>query len=43
MTGFGLMESVGPVKAYVERWNTRPVVKTVADIDAKLLKAQQTA
>jgi glutathione S-transferase len=41
MTGFGLVESVGPVKAYVERWNARPVVKTVADIDAKLLAAHQ--
>jgi hypothetical protein len=25
------------VKAYVERWNARPSVKTVGDIDAKLL------
>jgi glutathione S-transferase len=37
MTGFGLMEAVTPVKAYVERWNARPVVRTVADIDAKIL------
>jgi glutathione S-transferase len=43
MTGFGLMESVGPVKAYVERWNARPVVKTVAHIDSQLLAARQTA
>jgi glutathione S-transferase len=41
MTGFGLMESVGPVKAYVERWNARPVVKTVAEIDAKLMAANK--
>jgi hypothetical protein len=40
MTGFGLVESVGPVKAYVERWNARPVVKTVAAIDAKLIAAR---
>jgi len=37
MTGFGLVEPVPPVKAYVERWNARPSVKTVGDIDAKLL------
>jgi glutathione S-transferase len=39
MTGFGLVESVGPVKAYVERWNARPAVKAVAEIDAKILAA----
>ncbi len=37
MTGFGLVEPVAPVKAYVERWNARAVVKTVNDIEAKLL------
>jgi glutathione S-transferase len=40
MTGFGLMEAVPPVKAYVERWNARPSVARVATIDADLLKAQ---
>jgi len=40
MTGFGLVEAVAPVKAYVDRWNARPSVKKVAEIDAKLLKAQ---
>jgi glutathione S-transferase len=40
MTGFGLVEAVAPIKAYVERWNARPSVKKVAEIDAKLLKAQ---
>ena len=40
MTGFGLIEAVAPIKAYVERWNARPVVKTVAQIDADLLRAQ---
>ena len=40
MTGFGLLEPVPPIKAYVERWNARPSVKAVQEIDAKLLKAQ---
>jgi hypothetical protein len=31
------VEPVAPVKAYVERWNARAVVKTVNDIEAKLL------
>jgi len=43
MTRFGLVESAGPVKAYVERWNARPVVKTVAEIDAKLQAARLAA
>lgn len=43
MTGFGLMEAVPPVKAYIERWNERPVVKVVADIDARLLAARAPA
>jgi glutathione S-transferase len=44
MTGFGLVEAVPPVKAYVDRWNSRPSVKVVADIDARLLGSQsQTA
>ena len=30
MTGFGLVEAVPPIKAYVDRWNTRPSVKKVA-------------
>ena len=40
MTGFGLVEAVPPIKSYVDRWNTRPSVKKVAQIDADLLKAQ---
>jgi glutathione S-transferase len=40
MTGFGLVEAVPPIKSYVERWNARPTVKKVAQIDADLLKAQ---
>lgn len=40
MTGFGLVEAVPPVKSYVERWNARPAVKKVAQIDADLIKAQ---
>lgn len=40
MTRFGLLEAVPPIKSYVDRWNARPSVKAVGDIDAKLLKAQ---
>jgi glutathione S-transferase len=40
MTGFGLVEAVPPIKSYVERWNARPTVKKVAQIDADLLRAQ---
>jgi glutathione S-transferase len=40
MTGFGLVEAVPPIKSYVDRWNARPSVKKVAQIDADLLKAQ---
>jgi glutathione S-transferase len=40
MTGFGLVEAVPPIKSYVDRWNARPAVKKVAQIDADLLKAQ---
>jgi len=40
MTGFGLVEAVAPIKTYVDRWNARPSVKKVAQIDAELLKAQ---
>src|ERR1700689_2951559 len=40
MTGFGLVEAVPAIKSYVERWNARPSVKKVAQIDADLLKAQ---
>jgi len=43
MTGFGLVEALPPIKSYVERWNTRPSVKKVAEIDADLLKAQGNA
>lgn len=37
MTGFGLVDNVPTIKAYVERWNARPSVKKVADIDARLV------
>jgi glutathione S-transferase len=40
MTGFGLIEALPPIKAYIDRWNARPSVKTVAKIDADLKKAQ---
>lgn len=40
MTGFGLLDPVAPVKAYIDRWNARPSVKRVAEIDAQLLKTQ---
>jgi glutathione S-transferase len=40
MTGFGLVEAVAPIKTYINRWNARPSVKKVAQIDADLLKAQ---
>jgi glutathione S-transferase len=40
MTGFGLVEAVPSIKSYVDRWNARPSVKKVAQIDADLLKAQ---
>jgi glutathione S-transferase len=41
MTGFGLLDAVPPIKAYIDRWNARPSVKKVAEIDARLLKAQK--
>ncbi len=41
MTGFGLLERTGPVMAYVDRWNARPSVRRVTDIDAGLLQSQQ--
>jgi glutathione S-transferase len=37
MTGFGLLEAVPPIKSYVDRWNARPTVKKVEEIDTKLL------
>jgi glutathione S-transferase len=37
MTGFGLIDAVAPIKSYLERWNSRPSVKKVADIDARLV------
>ena len=43
MIGFGLVQAVPPVKAYVERWNALPVVKTVADIDARLIAERDAA
>lgn len=42
MTGFGLLEAVPPIKTYVDRWNARPSVARVAQIDSDLLKAQAT-
>ncbi len=41
MTGFGLIEAVPPVKAYIERWAARPSVRAVAAIEAKLVAAQR--
>ena len=43
MTGFGLVEAVAPIRAYVDRWNARPSGKKVAQIDADLLKPQGNA
>jgi glutathione S-transferase len=40
MTGFGLVDAVDPIKGYVDRWNARPSVKKVAQIDAELSKGQ---
>jgi glutathione S-transferase len=40
MTGFGLVEPVAPIKAYVDRWTSRASVAKVALIDAELLKEQ---
>ena len=42
MTGFGLIEAVPPIKAYIDRWNARPSVRAVAKIDADLQKSQST-
>lgn len=39
-TGFGVVEAVPPIKAYIDRWNTRPSVARVAQIDADLMKTQ---
>jgi glutathione S-transferase len=43
MTGFGLVEAVAPIQKYIDRWNARPSVSRVAQIDADLLKAQGNA
>jgi glutathione S-transferase len=43
MTGFGMIEATAPIKTYIERWNARPSVAKVAQIDADLLKAQNNA
>lgn len=43
MTGFGLVEAVPPVKSYVERWNALPMVKTVADIEARSIAERDAA
>ncbi len=40
MTSFGLVEAVAPIKPYIDRWNARPSVARVAQIDADLVKAQ---
>jgi glutathione S-transferase len=40
MTGFGLIEAVAPVKTYIDRWNARPSVRRVAEIDAQILQKQ---
>jgi glutathione S-transferase len=40
MTGFGLLDPVTPIKAYIDRFNARPSVKKVAEIDAQLIKAR---
>jgi glutathione S-transferase len=40
MTGFGLLDPEPAIKAYVDRWNARPSVKKVAEIDAKLVKSR---
>jgi glutathione S-transferase len=37
MTAFGLVDAVEPIQSYVERWNARPSVKKVTDIDARLV------
>jgi glutathione S-transferase len=41
MTGFGLLDAVPPIKTYIDRFNTRPSVKKVAEIDAQLSKARE--
>lgn len=43
MTGFGLLDAVAPIKNYIDRWNARPSVARVMQIDADLLKAQGNA
>jgi len=40
MTGFGIIEAMPSIRSYIDRWNARPSVKKVAQIDADLLKAQ---
>lgn len=40
MTGFGLVEPVASITAYVDRWKARPSVRKVAQIDSDILKAQ---
>ncbi len=43
MTGVGLVQAVPSIKAYVDRWNARPLVTKVAQIDADLMKSQGNA
>jgi glutathione S-transferase len=43
MVGFGLVDAVAPIRNYIDLWNARPSVATVARIDADLLKAQGNA
>lgn len=40
ITGFGLVAPDPPLAGYVERWNQRPSVARVREIDAKLAAAQ---
>jgi hypothetical protein len=34
------VDAVAPIKAHLERWNARPSVKKVADIDARSLPSE---
>jgi glutathione S-transferase len=43
MTRFGLVEAVDPIRNYIDRWNARPSVARVAQIDADILKTQGNA
>lgn len=43
ISAFGLIEVTPTIKAYTDRWNARPSVKKVAEIDAALQKKQGSA